>query len=299
MQVETKQWWRKALALGFLFVTFAAVDSVGDTWARDRTGFKETIEALEQESGGIIGVYAIDSETGRELSHRSNERFAIASTFKPLLVAKVLLAVDNGDLNLSDELVVESENIVSYSPYIETVGNGESTTLAAVSEAAVSLGDNTATNMLLELVGGPDSFTAFVRSIGDNITRVDRYETELNANERGDLRDTSTPEAMAGSLLRVLTSDVLSEESRSLLRDWMVASKTGMTRIRSGLPEDWRVGNKTGTGRNGAVNDIAIAWPPGRKPIVIAIYLSWSDADNALLETFHGPIAALVVDQIR
>ncbi|MEQ9563364.1 MAG: class A beta-lactamase [Woeseiaceae bacterium] len=279
---------------------FVVLTVVGATRVFAETNdFSAAIEAMERDAGGVIGVYAIDTETGKELRHRSNERFAVASTFKPLLVATVLAAVDNGDLSLSDELVVDNEKIVSYSPYIETIGDGESTTLADVSEAAVSLGDNTATNMLLELIGGPDAFTEFMRRIGDDTTRVDRYETELNANARGDLRDTSTPEAMAESLLRVLTSDVLSNESRLLLQDWMVASKTGMTRIRSGLPEDWRVGDKTGTGRNGAVNDIAVAWPPGRKPIVIAIYMSWSDADNAELGTFHGPIAALVADRFR
>jgi beta-lactamase class A len=299
MQVDTKPWWRQALALGFLFVTLAAVDSDGNAWARDRSGFPDAIKALEKEAGGIIGVYAIDTETGRELSHRSNERFAFASTFKPLLVAFVLTSVDNGDLSLSDTVEVDKEIVVSYSPFIDTLEVGEMTTVAALSEAAVTLGDNKATNMLLELTGGPDALTAFLRELGDNVTRVDRYETELNANVRGDEQDTTTPEAMVTSLLRVLTTDVLSDDSKTLLQDWMVASKTGATRLRAGLPADWRVGDKTGTGRNGAVNDIAIAWPPGRPAILMAVYMSWSEIGTPELSALHVKIAALIAKEFH
>lgn len=254
---------------------------------------------MERDAGGIIGVYAVDTGTGKVLAHRSNERFAFASTFKPLLVAYVLVQVDSDSLSLSDTVEVDKEIVVSYSPFIDTLEVGETTTVAALSEAAVTLGDNKATNMLLELTDGPEALTAFLRELGDNVTRVDRYETELNANVRGDERDTTTPEAMVTSLLRVLTTDVLSDDSKTLLQDWMVASKTGATRLRAGLPADWRVGDKTGTGRNGAVNDVAIAWPPGRPPIVMAVYMSWSEIGTPELSKLHREIAARVAKEFQ
>lgn len=282
--------------LGFLFALVLALGNPARAADKD---FTAAIETMERDAGGIIGVYALDTGTGKVLAHRSGERFAFTSTFKPLLVAFVLSRVDSDDLSLAQELEVDKEDAVSYSPFIDTLEDGQPATVAALSEAAVTLGDNKATNMLLELTGGPPVLTAFLRTIGDDVTRVDRYETELNLNERGDIRDTTTPEAMVTSLLRVLTTDLLSDESRLQLQDWMVASKTGATRLRAGLPADWRVGDKTGTGRNGAVNDVAIAWPPGRPPIAIAVYMSWSEIGTPALSELHQEIAALIAGEFR
>ena len=129
--------------------------------------------------------------------------------------------------------------------------------------------------------------TAYARSLGDGLTRLDRIETALNEAAPGDPRDTTTPNAMLGDMQRLLVGDALSAESRRHLTQWLLASKTGTKRIRAGLPSDWRVGDKTGGGDNGTANDIAVAWPPGRAPILVAVYFTGStmadDARNAVI----------------
>lgn len=265
----------------------------------DSTRFADAIAALEQRVGGRIGVYALDTESGRELAYRANERFATASTFKPLLVAAVLAAVDAGRLDLGTPVGLDGVEIQPYSPVIGELEPGATPSLGSLCEATVTLGDNTSTNVLLDLVGGPRALTAFLRRHGDEVTRLDRYEVELNANAPGDERDTTTPRAMVASTLRVLRSDILDNDSRQRLQDWFVGSRTGFERLRAGLPGAWRVGDKTGTGMNGAVNDVAVAWPPGRKPIAIAVYMSGSREETSTLSAAHPQIARLVAEAMR
>ena len=168
-------------------------------------------------------------------------------------------------------------------------------TLAELCEAAITLSDNTAGNLLLASFGGPAGLTAFVRALGDEMTRLDRIEPELNEATPGDPRDTTTPAAMLENLRRLVLGDALSGASREQLTAWLVANKTGGKRLRAGLPPEWRVGDKTGGGGNGATNDIAVAWPPGRPPIIVSAYFGESsaslDARNAVLASI-GRIAA-------
>ena len=260
------------------------------------TAFNEFLAGVEDKTGGRVGVYALDTETGQALSWRSDERFAMASTFKPLLVAAVLARVDAGDLAINDSYSLRGVEIQPYSPVIDALADGQSISLQKLCSAAVSLGDNTASNMLLDLVGGPAGLTQYLRDHGDPLTRLDRYEVELNANTPGDVRDTTTPQAMVGSLERALESDDLSGESRARLKAWMLASTTGSRRLRAGLPADWPIGDKTGTGMNGAVNNVAVAWPPGRKPLLVAVYLSESELPVSELDALHPAIARQVMD---
>ena len=261
--------------------------------------FSAAIGEIEQRVGGVIGVYALDTGSGRELAWRADRRFAMASTFKVVLVAAVLADVDMGRLSLSDELDIGAEPIVSHSPVTGALTAGERISVAALCDAAITQSDNTAANRLLRLVGGPAGLTRFLRAHGDESTRLDRYEVELNSNLRHDERDTTTPRAMVASLRRFLLAGALSSASQRQLQDWMVASLTGSARLRAGLPTDWRIGDKTGTGANGAVNDVAIAWPPGKSPIIIAVYMSGSEAGNATLSAAHADIATLVADRFR
>ncbi len=261
--------------------------------------FTETIRAMEQQTAGTIGVYALDTATGRELTHRADERFAMASTFKPLLVAAVLAEADRGGLDLDGAVGIEGVQIQPYSPFIDKLGDAQKVPIAELCDAAITVGDNTATNMLLDLIGGPEGLTRFLRDTGDDVTRLDRYEVELNTNVRGDERDTTTPRAMGASMSRFLFSDTLSGDSKKRLQDWLVASTTGSARLRAGLPDQWRVGDKTGTGSNGAVNNVAVTWPPGRQPLIIAVYMSWSEMDAGTLSTYHAKIAALVAKHFR
>jgi beta-lactamase class A len=148
-------------------------------------------------------------------------------------------------------------------------------------------------------VGGPPGFTEFLRQCGDTVTRLDRKEPELNTNLPGDERDTTTPRAMAHTMQTILLGDdVLSAASRERLIGWMKQATTGLARLRAGLPEDWIAGDKTGTGANGAANDVAIAWPPGRKPILIASYLSASGASSDALNAAHARIGAAIAERM-
>ena len=138
-------------------------------------------------------------------------------------------------------------------------------TLAEICEAAMIVSDNTAGNLILAALGGPAGFTAYVRSLGDSITRLDRIEPDLNEAAPGDPRDTTTPLAMLGNVQKLVLGDALSAASREQLTKWMLGNKTGDTRLRAQLPAGWRTGDKTGAGERGTNNDVGVLWPPGRQ----------------------------------
>ena len=135
--------------------------------------------------------------------------------------------------------------------------------------------------------------TQFLRGIGDRVTRLDRTEVELNTNLPGDPRDTTTPQAMAHSMEKVLLGDVLATQSRLQLIAWLRQSTTGQRRLRAALPADWKAGDKTGNGANGAANDLLIAWPPGRSAVIAAVYLSESTQPVSALDQAHAEIGGL------
>ena len=287
------------LILQIALLGLVALAAGGGPAQAGRGDFVDAMREIESAAGGRIGVYAVDSATGDALSYRADERFAMASTFKPLLAAAVLQRVERGDFDLDETLPVAGVDVKSYSPVIETLEAGDSISIEALCSAAVSIGDNTATNMLLDTIGGPEAFTAYLRSLGDRLTRLDRRETELNENAPGDDRDTTTPRAITTTLMNRLNSDGLSTASRAKLRHWMVSSTTGGQRIRAGLPTRWTVGDKTGTGQNGAVNNIAVAWPGDGSTLGIAVYMSGSDRPVAELADLHATISRQVVHAIN
>jgi beta-lactamase class A len=265
---------------GFLAAPLLAVPA----FANDATS---PLAALERRNGGRLGVAALDTASGRRVGHRGDELFPLCSTFKFLAAAFVLARVDRGEEKLDRRVVFSDKDLVTYSPVTKNhVGPG-GMSMAEICEAAVTLSDNTAGNLQLASFGGPAGLTAYARSLGDRATRLDRIETELNEAKPGDPRDTTTPAAMLDTMQRLLISDALSASSRDRLIGWLLASKTGARRLRAGLPADWRVGDKTGTGNNGTANDVAIAFPPGRAPILIAAYYTEStipdDARNAVI----------------
>jgi beta-lactamase class A len=242
---------------------------------------------IERTRGGRLGVCLLDVGSGRRIAHRADERFALCSTFKALAAALVLTRVDRGDERLDRRIVYGKDRIVSYSPETEKHVD-EGMALGDLCKAGLTLSDNTAANLMLESFGGPPAVTAFARSLGDEVTRLDRSETALNEAAPGDPRDTTTPAAMAEDLRRILLGDALSPASRDQLTAWMLANRTGDKRLRAGLPGDWRVADKTGSGGHATTNDIAVVWPPGRKPIVATVYYAESQAGD---EARNGVIA--------
>ena len=257
----------------------------------------EGLAALEARQGGRLGVAILDAGSGRVTAHRGDERFALCSTFKALAAARVLARVDAGEERLDRHLAYGREALVPYSPVTGPAVEAGGMTMAAICEAAVVLSDNTAGNLMLDSFGGPAGLTAWLRGLGDGATRLDRREPELNVVPAGELRDTTTPLAMAGTLRRLVLGEALSAASRERLVAWLVGCRTGDARIRAGLPAGWRVGDKTGTGPAPLTptNDVAVAGPPGRAPLIIAAYLEGargSDAERSAVLAEVGRIAA-------
>jgi beta-lactamase class A len=220
----------------------------------------------------------------------------MASTFKLSLAASLLWQVDHGAFQLTHQLPVGRDDLLANSPILEPrVASGvDAMSVRDLCMAAVTYSDNAAANVLLGAMGGPSALTSFVRSIGDQVTRFDRKELELNSNTPGDERDTTTPRAMADNMLKIFTQDLLSLASRAMLIDWLTAARSGLNRVRAGLPKSWQAGDKTGTGQNGAFNDLVIAWPPNRRPILAAVYMSESTRTPQELAAAHAEIGVLV-----
>ena len=221
----------------------------------------------------------------------------MCSTFKVLAVSAVLTQVDHGKENLDRRIRFAAGDVIDGSP-ISKDHIGDGMTLAELCAAALDYSDNTAANLILSALGGPHAVTAFARSLGDPVTRLDRTEPTLNEATQGDPRDTTTPATMAANLRKLLLGKALAPASREQLTNWMIANKTGDARLRAGLPHDWRIGDKTGTGERGTANDIAIAWPPGRKPIIVAVYLTGStvspDQQSAAIADVARAVTATV-----
>lgn len=242
--------------------------------------FASTTKALadlEHRTGGRLGVALLDTTSGQITGHRLDERFAMCSTFKLPLAGAILREIDQGRLRPDQWVAYGKADMVAHAPVTSQNLARGGMTVAALAEAAQTTSDNPAANLLLKLIGGPAGFTAILRAAGDTTTRLDRFEPQLNNVTGLDLRDTTTPTAMARTTTHLLTSDWLSAASRETLIGWMVATATGALRLRAGLPAAWRAGDKTGTGmvpnKHDKYNDVAIAWPPGKAPLVITAFL--------------------------
>jgi len=261
--------------VGSTLISYIALAAPGFAATRPTDDLAARFAAIEKEAGGRLGVAALDTGTGRRFGHREEERFPMCSTFKVLAVSAVLTQVDHGKENLDRRIRFAAGDVIDGSP-ISKDHIGDGMTLAELCAAALDYSDNTAANLILSALGGPHAVTAFARSLGDPVTRLDRTEPTLNEATQGDPRDTTTPATMAANLQKLLLGKALAPASREQLTNWMIANRTGDARLRAGLPHDWRIGDKTGTGDRGTANDIAIAWPPGRKPIIVAVYLTGS-----------------------
>ncbi|MBA2399103.1 MAG: class A beta-lactamase [Bradyrhizobium sp.] len=242
----------------------------------------DEITRLEIESGGRLGVCVLETATGTRHAHRGDERFPLCSTFKVLAAAAVLTRVDAGKEQLNRRMIFDASAIVVNSPVTEKRAGGDGMTLAEICDAAMTRSDNTAGNLLLAAIGEPAGLTAFARGLGDQFTRLDRNEPSLNQAMPDDPRDTTTPNAMASNLQAlILGATALSAASREQLTAWLIANKTGDSRLRAGFAKDWRIGDKTGAGERGTTNDVAVVWPPGSAPIVIAVYLTGASVSTA------------------
>jgi len=233
-----------------------------------------TFAALEAAAGGgRIGVAGLNTANKKTVSHRADERFPFCSTFKLISVSAILKRSESDPTLLARRIEYGSQALVKYSP-VTNLHVGTGMTTSAICAAALQYSDNTAANLIIRLLGGPAAVTSFARSIGDDSFRLDRWEIALNGAVPGDPRDTTTPAAMMADLRRATLGDLLDPSQRNQLVTWMRGCKTGLRRIRAAVPADWAVADKTGTGDYGTANDIAVIWPPGKQPIVLAIYVT-------------------------
>jgi len=238
-------------------------------------------DSIERQVAGRLGVAVLDTATGRRLAYRADERFAMCSTFKWLLGAQILSRADAGTEQLSRVVPYGETDLLEYAPITRAHVREGGMTISELVSAAIRYSDNTAANLLLQTIGGPASFTAYLRQLGDRITRLDRVEPDLNSAIPGDARDTTTPNAMVANLRVVLLGEHLGRAARDQLIAWLVGNTTGADKLRAGLPETWRVGDKTGMGAHGATNDVAITWPVKREPVLVAAYLADTKASVA------------------
>ena len=255
---------------------------------------KVSLPQLEARYGGRLGVVAVNSGTGARLAYRPSERFAMCSTFKVLLVGAVLARADSREERLDRHVVYGKTDLLEYAPVTRTNVRLGFMTVKALCEAAIEYSDNTAANLLLRAIGGPDRVTTYARSLGDSRTRLDRTEPSLNSAIPGDERDTTTPGAMVANLQKLLTGSALSLPSQRKLRSWLSGCRTGTACIRAGVPASWRAGDKTGSGAHATRNDIAVLYPPSRSPVFVAAYYTGSSASSEARDGILAEVGRIV-----
>ncbi len=272
---------------------------LGASGARAGDSAEVRIAAIEARLGGRLGVAALETGSGRRITHRSDERFPMCSTFKFLAAAAVLHRVDEKQDKLTRFVPYTRADLLEYAPITSQHVNEGGMTLGALCNGALTLSDNTAGNLLLKAIGGPEGLTRFARTLGDAKTRLDRMEPDLNSALPGDERDTTTPAAMLGNLRALLLGKALSASSRQQLDTWLAGNQTGGAMIRAGLPNDWKIGDKTGRGGAGATNDIAIIRPPGQAPILLAVYSVGSTAPSKERLAAVAEVAKVVAETFQ
>lgn len=255
----------------------------------------EAFAELERRFDVRLGVYAVDTGSGRTVAHRAGERFAYASTFKALAAAAVLDRATGPELDVPVRYT--ADDLLPNSPVTtERIGTG--LTLREAAEAAVRRSDNTAGNLLLDALGGPAGFDAALAAVGDDVTQADRVETALNEAAPGDPRDTSTPQALATTLRTYAVDGALDPDDRALLLDWMTGNATGDALVRAGVPGDWTVADKSGAAGYGTRNDIAVVRPPSSAPIVLAVLSTGPDPDAGYDDAVVAAAARVVADTL-
>lgn len=256
-------------------------------------GSIEAVEQLEQEYDARVGVSMIDLEDGSTLSHQGGERFGFASTMKAFAAAALLRSTSAEERGRLVQWSSADVDAAGYSPVTEqAVDTG--LTLGELAEAAVRESDNTAMNLVLEHLGGPRSLQRSLEGLGDSVSRPVDFEPELNDIVAGDAANTSTADALAGDLERIVAGEWLNEEDRRVFMEWMSGNATGDTLIRSGVPEAWSVAEKSG-GAGAIRNDVAVLQPPEGEPIVLVVLTERNDADEEYEDALVADVARAVL----
>jgi beta-lactamase class A len=286
--IERRQFLIGAGGLGLLAAAPALTGSRG---ALGGARLAARVARLERRSGGRLGVAVLDTGSRRRFAHRGDERFPLCSTFKFLLAAELLARADRGALDLDRRLPITASQLGNSDFTKSRVGRDAS--LRELAEAIIAISDNDAANLLLAEIGGAAALTRFARAIGDPVTRLDGAEPVTDAP--GEVRDTTSPNAMAANFDRIALGGVLKPASRAALTGWLRHSKTGVGRLKAGLPAGWRLGHKTGTGIHGSSNDAGVVWRPHGAPLIVSVYLTGSPLNDAGRDAIIADVARAVV----
>ena len=258
----------------------------------------QKVKAIEKQLDARIGVSIYDATRNHLWHYNGDTRFPLMSTFKTLACAKLLADVERGLQSFDTSSVITTNAIISWSPITEQLV-GESISLIQACAAAMTMSDNTATNIVLTGINGPKALTQFMRSIGDDVTRLDRIEPDLNEALNDDLRDTTTPNAIVKSLHLLLFGNVLSENSKALLKQWMIDNKVADSLLRSVLPESWSIADRSGAGGSGSRGITAMVWSDERPPLMISIYITQTGAPLALRDKAIADIGEAIFNVYR
>jgi len=262
---------RRVLLASAAAAALAASEYRGVAAADPAPPIEAGLAGIEDQYNAKIGFYGLNLRSNRMLGYRENDMFATCSAFKAYVAGQILQKDQRGELKLTDELYIDPALFVPVASPITEPNIGAWMPLSDLCAAAVRQSDNTATNLMLEILGGPPSVTEFARSVGDDRTRMVRWETDLNSAYPGDPRDTTSPRGMGTGFLTMLTGDVLDEPHRAQLEEWMRTIVTGDKRIRAGLPSGWSIADKTGAGDYASTNDIGVAFGPNGERLLLAV----------------------------
>lgn len=265
--------------------------------ARSAMGQEAALAEIEKRHGGRLGVFALDTGSGRTMAHRADERFLMCSTFKALLVALVFARVDAGQETLSRMISYNESDLIFTSPVTKANVSKGAMSVDDLTRSVLEYSDNTAAILLMRSAGGPPGLTKFVRGLGDIVTRSDRYEPK--SNQYSGALDTTSPRAIVGLARKILLGEVLKSESRARLEAGMVVCKPGVRRIRASLPDGWVIGDRPGENVTQESNDCAIVRPPGRAPLVIAIYYDAPNTITAEREAVIREAASVFVNWLQ
>ncbi|MGB2078320.1 MAG: class A beta-lactamase [Vibrio sp.] len=245
-----------------------------------------------------IGVAIYQPQTADLWSYRGDERFPLTSTFKTLACAKVLSDVEQGKLSLTDSMTITPQQVLDYAPVTKNY-IGKEFSLNQACEAALTMSDNTAANQILTQIGGPKALTQYLQSIDDEVTRLDRYEPELNQARDGDPRDTTTPKAITLSLSKIILGDSLTPASRAQLIDWMEANKVADPLMRQVLPQGWRIADRSGAGGFGARSMTAIVWPSHSDAFILSVYIKNTNKNMDIRNSVIREISQKTINLIQ
>ena len=256
------------------------------------------VAEIRERLSARVGVSVVDAKGQAIWSSDGDDRFPLNSTFKAFACAHLLALADEGSIDPDQSVQITRADLLSYSPVTEKRAGGNPMSLTELCAATLTFSDNTAANLLLRETGGPSALTDFLRGTGDEVTRLDRNEPDLNEAAPGDPRDTTTPNAAAETLARLVFGDVLSEGSINQLRNWLSGNRVSDGLLRKSLPADWKIGDRSGAGGHGSRSIVAVIWPPQAEPVVVAVYLTETDASFATRDAAIAEIGTSLVKAI-